>query len=137
MVVKSVPCHLMRTRPVLANLVTHILYVPQYTILILVIIKPFLYVCVYSGCSDDDGKHYSIGEQFTTSNYGQCFCGNGGNVTCNQLYSKSTDNTNSKLNVYWTTHYNQSINFASPFQYSKIWSKDNYYGYSVKCHSVY
>ena len=68
-----------------------------------------MYICMYvcfkvlykilyfgncPGCSDADNTEIAIGEEFISSKYGQCFCGDGGNTTCQQIQSNS--NTNSK-----------------------------------------
>ena len=39
-----------------------------------------------------------------SSTYGQCFCGDGGNITCQQLQSES--NSNSKLKLHTSTTMN-------------------------------
>jgi len=50
-----------------------------------------------SGCKDDKGMQHSIGQQFITADCRQCFCGNGGNISCGQ--PQCTSSTASKLNI--------------------------------------
>ena len=46
------------------------------------------------GCMDDGGTQYSFGQQFVTTDCCQCFCGNGGSISCDQ-----TQNNSSKLTI--------------------------------------
>ena len=46
---------------------------------------------------DDNGVQYSIGQQFVTTDCLQCFCGDGGRISCDQSQCKS--NTSSKLTI--------------------------------------
>ena len=45
---------------------------------------------MYIGCFDDVQTQYSFGQQFMTNNYSQCFCGNGGKISCEQLQCDSS-----------------------------------------------
>ena len=49
---------------------------------------------IFLGCMDDRGTQYSFGQQFVTTDCCQCFCGNGGSISCDQ-----TQNTSSKLTI--------------------------------------
>ena len=42
------------------------------------------------GCMVDRMTNYSIGQQFVTTDNRQCFCGNGGSISCNQIDSESS-----------------------------------------------
>ena len=46
------------------------------------------------GCFDDVQTQYSFEQQFTTNNCSQCFCGNNGSISCEQLQCES-----GKLNI--------------------------------------
>ena len=39
---------------------------------------------------DDRMTKYSIGQQFVTTDNRQCFCGNGGSISCDQIDSESS-----------------------------------------------
>ena len=46
---------------------------------------------------DDIGTQHSIGEAFVTTDCRQCFCGNGGNISCDQSQCESSNS--GKLNI--------------------------------------
>ena len=46
---------------------------------------------------DDIGAQHSIGETFVTTDCRQCFCGNDGNISCDQSQCESSNS--GKLNV--------------------------------------
>ena len=48
----------------------------------------------FLGCLDNRETKHSIGQQFITEDCHQCFCDDGGSISCNQLQCKS-----SKLNI--------------------------------------
>ena len=50
---------------------------------------------------DDKGIHQSIGQQFMTTDGYQCFCGNGGNISCDPPNHNSI--SNGKLNLFKNT----------------------------------
>ena len=50
-----------------------------------------------SGCMDDRGTQHSIGQQFVATDCHQCFCGDGGSISCDQTQCGSS--TSSKLNT--------------------------------------
>lgn len=49
--------------------------------------KPLWCIIITLGCSDDVGTMYSIGKQFSTSNNGTCYCGEGYSLSCGQSLS--------------------------------------------------
>ena len=46
---------------------------------------------------DDNGTQYSIGQQFVIANSQQCFCGIGGNISCDH---EAADLESSRSNNY-------------------------------------
>ena len=53
---------------------------------------------MYIGCVDDRGTKHTIEQQFLTKDCRQCFCGNGGSISCNQTQCKSS--SSGKFNTY-------------------------------------
>ena len=67
--------------------------------LLVIISNQFLFVFYSSGCMDDRGTQHLIGQQFVTTDCRQCFCGNGGYISCDQSQCESSNG--GKLNILW------------------------------------
>ena len=50
-----------------------------------------MFINTSSGCIDDIGTQHSIGEEFVNTSCHQCFCGNGGNISCDQSQCESSN----------------------------------------------
>ena len=58
---------------------------------------------------DDVQTQYSFGQQFLTNNCSQCFCGNGGNISCEQLQCES--DANGKFKHFHSIHLSSYLLF--------------------------
>ena len=47
------------------------------------------YIYYILGCMDDNNTTHSIGQPFVTTDGHQCFCGSGGNITCDRSTPES------------------------------------------------